>query len=347
MKCNLKDCPVFDKGICMEGFDQKSIEDCPNSFEENSDEPVDSLGDSHSNFTAELEFNTEDIDDLIEQEVNINQGLELTSSDLRKLSYNKRLNVILLMGEPNSGKTTLIASIYDQFQKRGINNLLFKGSMSLIGYEKRCFLSRWNAINFDDPDTIRTSTYDEHYLHLNLFDSKTKVSRDLMFSDVSGEYYSEIRDLNKTAESFTSLLNSTHSFYVIDGAGLLGQKRHSIKNNAIRFIERIINLPKFQRLKEMNIVITRKDAFEDIEKLKAFFIEPLESKFPNIDFIYFPVASRVTKTSNEQVKEGDGIPEIVNKCFDLSSRVSYYVKTDKENDEQRMFIKYKSGWRRK
>jgi hypothetical protein len=74
--------------------------------------------------------------------LNLFDGEELTDNGLGEITSEVDGKLVLLLGEPSSGKTTLFASLFDQFQKGPVADYLFAGSKTQIGFEKRCHFAR-------------------------------------------------------------------------------------------------------------------------------------------------------------------------------------------------------------
>jgi hypothetical protein len=62
----------------------------------------------------------------------------------------EKLNVHL------GGKTTLLASLHDAFQRKPFAGFLAAGSRTLLGFEERCFDSRAPS-EAQEPKTLRTT----------------------------------------------------------------------------------------------------------------------------------------------------------------------------------------------
>lgn len=100
--------------------------------------------------------------------------------------------VILVAGLPKSGKTTLITSIYEGFQKKFFSTYLFAGSRTLLQFEELCFPSRITSLNIS-PETIeteRSSHNQQSYLHCKICSIKNTQSKyNLYFTDLPGELF--------------------------------------------------------------------------------------------------------------------------------------------------------------
>src|ERR1044072_7601167 len=148
--CKLGDCSVATTGKCVEALD---LSVWPNYVPEASD--------GGSELTEELNQNdattgdpTVDIDT-----VDLPDGLEfdLVTGSLVTRAHLTR--VIVVAGDKDCGKTTLVTSIYELFQLAPVAGYLFGGCRTFTGLERRCFFSRL-ASEQSHADTIRTSRAD-------------------------------------------------------------------------------------------------------------------------------------------------------------------------------------------
>ena len=122
--------------------------------------------------------------------VNLPTGKPLTAAEASPiLRAAGGAPVIVLAGAAGSGKTTLLASLHDSFQRGPFANYLAAGSQTLVGFEERCFDSRF-ASGLDAPLTQRTTVEEGQLIyHLRLRDLDLRGPlRNLLLADMSGEY---------------------------------------------------------------------------------------------------------------------------------------------------------------
>jgi hypothetical protein len=132
--------------------------------------------------------------------VELSRGKELSETAAIALAASRPIHWIVLAGPIDSGKTTLLASLYELLQWAPVDGFAFAGSNTLPAFEERCFLSRRNSGN-EEPDTERTSYKgpDPQYLHLRVRSVEgLRPFVDFLFTDVSGELFEHA--CNSTAE---------------------------------------------------------------------------------------------------------------------------------------------------
>src|SRR3989304_7885544 len=180
-----------------------------------------------------LETPTNDqVSEKIIDEANINQddeytrifhdGLCLDLSSSNNVVADAPTQLIILAGASESGKTTLLASIYEKFSEGGLADFYFAGSRTLPGFEQRCHLARI-ASGRPVADTERTKANDRiELLHLRVAKKRMKTSHtNLLFTDISGETFRIIKDSTDECKKYHILMRADHFVVLIDGAQLI------------------------------------------------------------------------------------------------------------------------------
>src|SRR5580698_7970222 len=70
--------------------------------------------------------------------IDLPQGKELNDLAALDLAKSRPVQWIVLAGPTDSGKTTLLTSLYELFQWRKVEGYAFAGSMTLPAFEERC-----------------------------------------------------------------------------------------------------------------------------------------------------------------------------------------------------------------
>jgi hypothetical protein len=83
---------------------------------------------------------------------------EFTLMSASEITVAHLTRVIVVAGEADSGKTTLLASLIDRFQRGPFSDYRFAGCKTLMGFEQRCHLARLKS-GGTIPDTDRTPSY--------------------------------------------------------------------------------------------------------------------------------------------------------------------------------------------
>jgi energy-coupling factor transporter ATP-binding protein EcfA2 len=121
-------------------------------------------------------------------------GKELDDTSAARLQAARLTRLIVVAGPPGAGKTTLVTSLYELFQKKSVGGISFAGSSTLPAFERRCHISR-TASERSQPDTERTPYGEVRYLHIRVGADDLRYNPlDLLFTDVSGESFERARD---------------------------------------------------------------------------------------------------------------------------------------------------------
>lgn len=219
--CSQPECPVAVSGKCLEGFDPPST--CP--YQTGQDVSQDEVA----------TYNTQDLIDLPSGEAMTElQAAEVTREDVSK--------VVIIAGPFNSGKTTILTSLFEAFQEAPFANFLFRGSRTLVGFEKRCHLGRKES-GSDEPNTTHTSLREGvKFLQfaLTAIEGADFSHSNLLLSDISGELFRRVRDSSAAAKELSALRRADHLCLVIDGEKISTQEGRQIARNDSRSILRSI-----------------------------------------------------------------------------------------------------------
>ena len=207
-KCAKEGCTAGEDGKCLEGFE--TLEECPD-FEVT---PVEGAGE-------DLRVDTPEDVVIKTQMIDLPSGMELSPETSFEITRASPARVLILAGSADSGKTTLLSSIYDCFQKGPFANYLFSGSQTLMGFERRCHLSRI-ASERNKADTERTKpTTELQFLHIKVRSTNlAKTAQDLLLSDLSGEIFRLIKDSTEECKELEIVKRADRLILLIDGEKL-------------------------------------------------------------------------------------------------------------------------------
>lgn len=172
--------------------------------------------------------------------------------------------VIAIVGERNGGKTTLIAEIYSRFLNGSFADTLFCHSLSLRGFEKKCFQSRAESGALH-PDTPRTSAQDGlSFFHLALSNASDLKRQDLLISERAGEIYREIRDKPQRATGMVEIRKASFIVLIIDGERVAAaRKRHEVFASVRNIIRALVDTGNISAQAQIQLVTTKCDLLED------------------------------------------------------------------------------------
>jgi hypothetical protein len=208
--CQRPDCKVAETGVCDLKHDP--VELCPNYAKPaNAETPPDAQASAPRTVAA----------------ARIASGDTMAWEDLEAFSRGHRIQTVSVIGEPKSGKTTLIAAIYASLCKGPIGDREFVGSRTLVGFAKRHHLALLNSER-KTPKTPRTSRDDPtSFFHLALRPKSGGSISHLVISDRSGEAYQAARQDTSLVKELTELKLADRACFVLDAAKLTHPERHA------------------------------------------------------------------------------------------------------------------------
>jgi hypothetical protein len=228
-------------------------------------------------------------------------GEELSLEDSYRLTARALARVIVIAGDVDSGKTTLIASMYDQFNYGTFAEYAFAGSETLAGWERRCFLSRIES-GRGEPETVRTPGTDCLLLHLRLRSPEPKnASQDMLLTDVSGEAFRLIRDSTEECRQFVILKRADHFAVAIDGGKLADpRQRQEVLHSALQIVRSCIDAEMLTTRSYINVLFTKYDLLKPhleeagVKEFLTHVVDEFRRRFENrvSRLRFFDVAAR-------------------------------------------------------
>jgi hypothetical protein len=203
--CRQENCKVVTDGKCLEGFED--LEQCPHFF---STQQRTSEGVPPEVAAPEQAGPSETMD--------LPDGADLSPDSAIVITRAFMTRLVILAGAPDSGKTTLLTSIYESFQWGPFAGYIFAGSRTLPGLERRCHLARIVS-GRTIADTERTKPGQRHQLlHLRVrAQDLSKPAQDLLLSDLSGETFRLAKDSTEECKSLSILRRTDHFVLLLDG----------------------------------------------------------------------------------------------------------------------------------
>lgn len=328
-KCTNPDCTFNEGGPCVDGFVENEIADkCPNFSEgEVTENSVTStvaqhLDNDEQSIPAEMQPADEGIA--------LPSGQALYPEDLYDITRDNDARIVLFAGPIESGKTTLIVSIYEKFRHGPFASHFFGGSETLIGFEKRCHSSR-AASGREEAHTERTPASSRDILHLTLAsegDLSQKI--DLLLVDVSGEVYEAAQNYDEEVNNIP-LVRQAHFFtYVFDGDKLANiRHRQSIKNKGMNIIRALHENGALNTDSSVQIVFSKKDKYEAntqeienfIQEIQSALVQNYGEKFKSLTF--HTIAARPSQGAT--VETAYGIDALITKWTEIPSPTEFKI----------------------
>ncbi|GEP93664.1 hypothetical protein SAMN05660909_05609 [Chitinophaga terrae (ex Kim and Jung 2007)] len=310
--CKQKECNVSVDGVCMEAI---KLDDCPHFyFRLPSGEAKFEIQEDEEDQEDEEETKDEVAPNKHDDSMSLYSGEPFTIENLTSFTGGTACKSIYILGGPECGKTTLIVTIYDLLQQGPFNDILFAGSHTLVGAERRSHLSHEISGSLD-PDTERTFTRQFEFLHLSLKlkGSENHPATNLLLSDINGEKIRDSMNTNATMSELERIKYAHRVVYIVDGE-LLGDVRQSliVHYDVKLFIKRAIDCKVFVPTTDLKIVISKADKLNDIDVHAKKLFDMLEKAFKDkVGKLSFSCIAARPIPNKLGIKMGEGVYDLV------------------------------------
>jgi hypothetical protein len=188
-------------------------------------------------------------------------GLPLEIADAREFTRRSRAIVIALAGMKESGKTSLIARIHQQFQAGPVAGYDFAGSRTLWQFENL----NWQATvesGVGSPMMERSSRqYDNSFLHFTVRQPVSGAEPiDLLVNDISGETFPEAITTESVCQQLVCLRRADHLALVADGEAIADRSfRHDHCAKTKNFVQRVLQTGQIGKETVLHLIISKLD----------------------------------------------------------------------------------------
>jgi hypothetical protein len=244
--CHQLGCKILEGGSCLEGIDVTK-NDCPHFYVDDANE------DMHEN-----EISNESQKKHV---INLFTGKEMSFPETSIITNSKDCRLIVVVGESESGKTTLLAEYFINFQKGPFCDYLFSGSLTQIGFEERCYKAAVESGN-KYPKTERTKSKEFNFLHLSLKhkDEILYPSHHFLFSDISGERFRDAKTSAILMRELSILKAADFVVFLIDGEKIANLNNRALAiEDAKTFIQKALDEQIFDLKTNLKIALAKWD----------------------------------------------------------------------------------------
>jgi hypothetical protein len=213
--------------------------------------------------------------------VDLHAGNELSNDDADTVTLRAPVHLVVFAGAAASGKTTLLASIYERFSEGEFAGFQFAGSRSLLGFEQICYLNRI-ASGGSRPDTPRTVPSDEPaYYHLALRGMRPgEQRRHVLLSAISGELFRLAKNSREDCERLTFLRRANTIAVLVDGARLaVPAERTNAQSDASSILESFIDAKMLGERCRVEFVFSKLDRIVEAGEAAVQFLNTTQRKF--------------------------------------------------------------------
>jgi len=196
-------------------------------------------------------------EDGVDEWVQIGGDTSLTMQDADPIAAQYGATLVLIAGEQESGKTTLLVELYGRFLLGPFSGLRFAGSETLDAFDARHFEVRYDSGKLA-ATTSRTQEEDMRVLHLRLSDGVRQ--RVLLPSDIRGEFFEHIVNGQPVAQEVAVASRADKTMVLVDGEQVADlSTRHLATRNARLLIGGLTDAGGLQSRRPMAIVLTKAD----------------------------------------------------------------------------------------
>lgn len=229
---------------------------------------------------------------------------------ISKMMASRYVTVIGILGDPESGKTACLASLYLMVSNAELNGWKFADSKTLMAFEDIARGAReWNAGNPPDQMTVHTELSDDRrpgFLHIRLVREADGRCVDLALPDLPGEWTTELVGTSR-ADRFEFLKAAEAIWVVLDGCALENMERRQGLISRVGQLAGRLGTMLGGELPKLVLVITHRDSGEPSAAVTARLKTELAKR--DLEAIVVPVAP--FSDDDDQVKAGFGLDQLI------------------------------------
>jgi hypothetical protein len=146
-------------------------------------------------------------------------GEAMTLGEARSLRRDHGSRLVLLMGEPGTGKTALLVSLWQRMQTAaGLAEHRLAGSRTAFGFERRAHGGRLDSGHLQER-FAPTADEDEYLLHMRVRSPAGELV-DLVFADLGGAVFERVREGRPLLQELPLAAHGDRFIVVVDGEAL-------------------------------------------------------------------------------------------------------------------------------
>ncbi|TCQ14082.1 TRAFAC clade GTPase domain-containing protein [Rhizobium sp. PP-CC-3G-465] len=237
--CSNLDCRIAEGGRCVEGLE---ITSCPH----------------FGKVAQEIEDDVEEIESNEEEHLYLKPAGLLQASEASRFLRAGDARLVAILGPSDTGKTSLIAGLYDLFQMASVAGLDFAGSDTLHAFEQACHDAR-TASRRDIPFIARTPRGDVRFYHVDLATAEGDKTA-ILLGDRAGEEYREAADDVSLTSEFIEVARADCLTILVDGERLLNSgSRHNLRSSILMMMQAMYDGGMLPNGVNLAIVLTKLD----------------------------------------------------------------------------------------
>ncbi|MGI8465685.1 TRAFAC clade GTPase domain-containing protein [Pectobacterium punjabense] len=336
--CRFEGCTVEETGVCAL---ENSTSTCANRIplEEVKSVPDDALGYADTDLSSIKQLGAP----VLVQPTNTNtfgSGRTLGLDDISELMGARYVNVVGILGEPESGKTACLASLYLLVSHASLEGWSFADSRSLMAFEDIARGARdWNDGHVPEQMTVHTELADERnpgFLHLKLKRIADGQLVDLALPDIPGEW---TQSLVTTARSdrLDFLKSAEVIWIVIDGRNLADLEKRQGQIARVGQLAGRLNTMLEGCIPRLLIVITHHDMHGIDDKVCTRLEKELSRRGNSAEIVCVaPFSDRP-----DEIPPGFGIASLIDKTADHKPDQPVFWPSNETADNARAYLSFR------
>lgn len=309
--CVQPDCTFDVDGVCLEGIPKG--EGCPHRkrlAEDDSEDIADSA---------------EEPPQAAEQWIPLPDGYELTFDSTAPITRASEAKVVVLAGEPDAGKTTLVSCIFEKFSEGMYAGQRVAWSDTVLAFERICYRSRISS-EAERADTERTKGLSPRFFHLQLQNKDSGKLKDLLVTDVSGEAYRRALDSQEEAVRLQFIKRADVFVLFLDGERLKSKElRQDTFQRSLLLLNTLLQAKVLSSECALRVLIAKYDLLlpQEVDANTTTFLERVEAEYKKVgsehfrDFQISRISSRPQIGSS--LEYGFGVESLVSEWVDSES----------------------------
>ena len=249
------------------------------------------------------------------------------------------VTVVGILGDPESGKTACLVSLYLMVANARLEGWAFADSRSLMAFEDIARGARdWNSGHPPQQMTVHTEMSDDRrpgFLHLRLMRKEDGRRVDLALPDLPGEWTTDLVATART-DRFKFMKAAEAIWVVVDGRALANkERRQGVISRVGQLAERLKTMFDGD-VPRLMIVVTHRDAGEMSDSVSTRLAAELERR---------EVAARVIPlapfSDNADIRSGFGIGELVAATIGENPTAPEFWPNSALLEDARSYLRYR------
>lgn len=317
--CSYAGCTVVETGIC-------ALENDPNTCPRRMAAPAEQVGARAPGKWLQSNPGAAVLEPS-ERENAFPSSTTLGPDAVAELMARRYVTVVGILGEPESGKTAALASLYLLVAHAKLRGWSFADSRSLLGFEDISRGTRaWNQGNPPQQMTVHTHLSDDRkpgFLHLRLRSDANQKCVDFALPDLPGEW---TQALVRTAKwDRLNFLHATDAIWIFaDGRALSDKQRKQTVILRLSQLAGRLRAAMPQGTPRLILVVTHRDTAE----VPSATIDQVRSEFAKDGLSIDSVAIASFAKRGTGIKPGHGLADLIDRTTATSNdRMPFWPST--------------------